>query len=356
MHPDIKKIIEAGIAAPSGENSQPWRFEVNNFDLTLINNEESDLSLYNYEQSGSYIAHGAALENIQIAADHFGYKANITLFPNPSNRKIVATINLVKNNEKIPSSLFPYIRKRVTNRKAYKNLPLTPEDLIELNQCVESSSINLSFTDSQEDKLILGKVGSTNEEIMLGNEFIHNFFFNHINWNKKEDNDKKVGFFIDTLELAPPARVGFKLMRNWNVMKYFLKINFHKIVGKQNAAINSQAGSFGALSMVNRNPKDFVELGMRIERIWLTATKLRLSFQPLTGILFFMLRVNSGDTEKFSNSEIQLIQSSYSEVKKVFKINDDKIIPFMFRIGQSDAPSARSARFAVEEITTIIPV
>ena len=61
----IRQILESGIQAPSGENSQPWRFKrERNGDVErvwLFNRPEADQSLYNYEQSGSYVAHGALL-------------------------------------------------------------------------------------------------------------------------------------------------------------------------------------------------------------------------------------------------------------------------------------------------------
>jgi len=43
----IKKIIEAGIMAPSGENCQPWRFEVRGNKISIFNIPERDTSLYN---------------------------------------------------------------------------------------------------------------------------------------------------------------------------------------------------------------------------------------------------------------------------------------------------------------------
>lgn len=62
---DIKKILEAAVQAPSGDNSQPWRFEIRDRDgeIRIFNIPERDKSLYNYGQMASCVAHGALIEN-----------------------------------------------------------------------------------------------------------------------------------------------------------------------------------------------------------------------------------------------------------------------------------------------------
>jgi len=78
---DIKKILEAAVHAPSGENCQPWRFEIRDGEIRIFNLPERDQSLYNYGQMASYVAHGALIENILIASSAFGYRARTNLFP-----------------------------------------------------------------------------------------------------------------------------------------------------------------------------------------------------------------------------------------------------------------------------------
>ncbi|MDP3028969.1 MAG: nitroreductase family protein, partial [Deltaproteobacteria bacterium] len=63
----IFKIVEAGTWAPSGDNCQPWRFTWNGQKLLLFNVLERDTSIYNSRQRASLIAHGAVLENMDIA-------------------------------------------------------------------------------------------------------------------------------------------------------------------------------------------------------------------------------------------------------------------------------------------------
>ena len=350
MKEDLKRIIADAILAPSGENCQPWKFIVrdNTFELLLL--PERDRSQYGWGQRASYMANGAFIENFRISALEYGYESKITLLPEDSNPHIVARISLNKSSVK-KDELYKYIAKRSSNRKPYCKYELKDNEKNELFTASNiSDMVHLYISTDQAVKKTLGKVGSTNEKVMLENEHLHNFFFSHINWNKEEDDEKKIGFYIDTLELPPPAKVMFKILRNWKFARLLNIFGFNKLVAFQNSVVNSKSAAFGALTIGDMSVKSFIEAGMVLERIWLTATKLGLSFQPVTGILFFMHKVRANDTSLFANNQVEYIKSAYKDVLSSFSLSDDDLVVFMFRVGKGGDPTARSARFSPEEV------
>jgi hypothetical protein len=350
MIEDIRKILGSATLAPSGENAQPWKFVVKGNTIFQFNVPHRDQSLYSWGQRASYISNGAALENIVIASKELGYNPNIELFPDSDNEHFIAKISLVKDKvNKDP--LYEYIPERSTNRKPYEIKLLDKNEEKELLSSINDENTVLHFTQDIKKKKLLGRVGSTNERVMLSNKHLHNFFFSHVNWSKEEDDKKKIGFFIDTLELPPPALLGFKVIKNWVIMNLFSKIGFHKVIGLQNAKINSASSGFGVITVNNNSPKNFVNAGRSMQRLWLTATKLKLSMQPLTGIIFFMYRVMANDTEKFSKKQVHLIKKAYSDIQKSFNLDINNTVAFMFRIGYGGKPSARSTRFSIDEVT-----
>src|SRR3989344_3031731 len=191
MQNEIKKILEVAVNAPSGENAQPWRFTVKDNQIFIFNISKRDQSLYNFSQKGSLVAHGTLIENIVIATSQNGYKADISLFPDLQEPNLTAVIKLVETNP-TEERFYPFIKERATNRKPYEN-----------------------------KKRALGEAASVNERVMFDNQFLHNFFFNHINWTEEEEKEKRIGFYIKTLELPPPARVLFKIIRYLPVIKIF---------------------------------------------------------------------------------------------------------------------------------------
>lgn len=346
---DLKKIIMLGSLAPSGENAQPWQFKIIDNKIYQYLVPERDQSAYNFNQYASYVANGAALENIEIAARALGYSVTIETLPNATDHNLIAIITLEKSQPQ-NEPLYEFIEKRITNRKPYKKEPLTSEQKKVLSS-QKVGEAEFSLNDNPINIQTLAEVGATNEYIMLNNQAIHNFFFSHVNWTEAEENEKRYGFYIKTLELPPPAQFMFKVFSSWSRMRIFKALGFPKLVLKQNAQVYASSGAIAAITIKNTNPQSFIDAGRLTQRVWLTATKLRLSMQPMTGILFFMLRLQGSDTTTFSIAQQELIKTQYKKVETIFQVGDNRTITMMFRIGSGEAPSAQSMRYEFENIT-----
>lgn len=344
ISPKLERILEAGNAAPSGENCQPWRFRVSGATIDVLLLPERDQSAYSWGQRASYLAVGAALENIAIAASVEGYRVDVVYFPDVNNQMLVARVSLIVDANAVSDPLSRYIKERITNRKPYARTPLTNAQRIALLNAGASALV-----ESPEFLKTLGRVGSTNEEVMLGNRALHDFFFSHVNWTSEEDSKKKIGFYIKTLELPPPAVPMFKIFQHWSVMRILAALGFASIVAKQNAAVNASCAAMGAFLIERTEPIDFVRVGRAIERTWLTATSLGLAFQPITGVLFFKLKIQNGEAPIFSKRERAKILSAYQRAADLFTANK-RHVAFMFRIGKGELPSAHAVRFPLGEV------
>ncbi|HEY4518745.1 MAG TPA: nitroreductase [Candidatus Paceibacterota bacterium] len=349
INQDIRKILEAAIEAPSGENCQPWRFRISPDEIQLFNNPISDQSLYNWGQRGSYVACGAALENIAIAGSAIGYRIDLELFSDPSSQNFVAKIKLIKQTSE-DEPLYSYIARRATNRKIYQPTPLTDSEITTLRSSagnINSKHILLTCDPIKIKKLAIA--GSGNERVMFNNQFLHNFFFSHINWNKSEDDKKKIGFYIKTLELPPPAKILFPIFRRWPIMSWLnRRLKLYQKIATQNAKTYASAPVFGIITADNSSPKSCVEAGRILERLWLTVTKLGLNLQPLTGVQFFMRRIEAGETDKFLPEQIQGIKKDYESIKEIFDLTDEVVL-LMFRIGRAAPPTARASRYPLDK-------
>jgi nitroreductase len=348
---ELERILVAGSQAPSGENCQPWHFVVlaNTVEVHVL--PERDQSAYGWGQRGSYLANGAAIENMIIAASGKGYRVDVAYFPNSTDKYHVATLTLTKDSTVKPDPLTFFIFKRVSNRKPYGKEPLSSEARQALMAAGQGA---LTLVEAPEDIRCLGRVGSTNEEVMLANQSLHSFFFSHINWTKEEDDKKKIGFYIKTLELPPPAQIMFRLFKKWGIMRLFLVLGFNRVVAIQNGVTNAAASAIGGLTVSGTEPIDFVKVGRAVERLWLIATSLGLSFQPMTGVLFFKLKIKGGEGSDFSTKEKDTILSAYQVAVDIFKAGD-RHLAFMFRVGKGEPPSAQAVRFPLVDTVTIRP-
>ena len=134
----IKEILNIAVWAPSGDNSQPWRFEVRNEKLYIFNIPDRDNPILNFKQSGSYVAHGGLIENISIASPHFGYSANVSLFPDAQNKDLVASVSF-ENTDKKDHPLFNYIKQHTM---AFRDIIKDDNDFNEISDEVTISVLN----------------------------------------------------------------------------------------------------------------------------------------------------------------------------------------------------------------------
>jgi len=348
MDPIIKSILEKGVRAPSGDNCQPWRFEVRSNEIKLYNLPERDASLYSWGQRPSYIAHGAWLENVFIAAAHYGRAVDYELFPDSTNPNLVAKLSL-REGKNYSADLFEAIDKRATNRKPYKKEPLPEEirqEILETGAEIGEGEVRLA---EEPDKIkALGRIAAVNEEILFHNRRLHEFFFDHINWTKEEDEKRRLGFSVDTFEIPPPAKMMFKLARNWRTLQFMNKLGFAKLVAKQNSKTYGAAAAMGIITVPQNTPKDFLAAGRILERLWLKLTSRGLSLQPLTGIIFLNHRITAGEGSEISEKQKAIVLNAYNLLKSVFNINN-KIIAIMFRAGDGGLPTARTHRLDVKK-------
>ncbi len=340
---DIKKILDDAVFAPSGENCQPWRFEVKDSILYVINDSLADLSVYNFELRGSYIAHGALIENISISASELGYDAKMKLFPDNTNADLVAIIEFKSADNILPDSLSQFVRTRCTNRKAYSGKTLSSDIKQSLRTAVKMPENKVSFVDDPEKMKVLGAVAALNEKILFENKSLHDFFYSHILWD--ESRQDATGFYYKTLEFLPHQLPLVKLLKNWKILDAMNRyLGISRVIAKDNAKKYAGSGTFFSLTMPDTSRESFIGLGRSFQRFWLASTVNNLALQPCTGVLFFEQRIKSGDNSSFTDIQIKEIEAAHVKMTKTFSPANELTIGMFGRIGYANSPSGRATR------------
>lgn len=339
----IQKILSAAVAAPSGDNSQPWRFVFRTPDILEFHAlPEKDNALLNIDESGTLIALGAALQNAELEAKALGFDPKIRYNAAGS---LVAEFVLHEGGtiSEIERNLQQAIPLRHTNRKAYRKIILKEEDRKILQTAAgEMSDVSFAFVEDRESMALLSRALTTMEEIALQNKTIHALFFESIFWSKERNAAGEHGLYIKTLELPPPAQLLFKVLRYWSVANMLARIGFPKMIAAMNAKQNASASAIGVIAVDHLDRLKYVEAGRLLERIWLAAASRGLSLQIVTGLLFLARTMEKDDSATFSPEERSTVQSAYARIQENLKDSKEPFI--MFRIGYAEAPSAVSFR------------
>lgn len=350
----IKKILEHAVNAPSGNNSQPWKFEIKGNKIYIFNVSDGDVTPYNFDQKGSYIAHGALIENISIIAAKHGYEAKTELFPNKNNSDNTAVIALEKGVSK-EDPLFNYIEDRATNRRMYKKIPLRIEhknEILKTEEEVGNGGKIILIEDRGEIEKLAESL-ALHERLIFENKMIHNIVFSKISWSEKEDFEKRTGLYIKTKFPDMPAFL-FPLMKifgKWSFVNIVNKAGFSGKIQKQSAESCISSSVLCAILVDNEESENYLRGGRLLQRIWLKATKLGLSIQPMTGIPYLARRISSGNSEGFSPEQSKLIKQADEIIDNSFN-KEKKTIIMIFRVGYDRKPPVKTFKLPPKIVFT----
>lgn len=348
----LQRILEAGVQAPSGSNSQPWRFEVSGDEVLAYMIPEKDHPVLNFRDRGTLFATGCLIENMVIAAGHFGIKASVKIFPDQKEKKLVAKLSFSRGDA-VTEALFESIKKRATNRKPYeiRELPHGVLDMIgDIPQELGDGAMAIPLIEDRSKIGLLASAASVNEIVMFENETLHKLFFEELVWTEREEVEKKSGLYLKTMELKPPQAAALKLFRRWPFMRAANRLlRAARGIAKGNASGYAACGAYGAVISENTD-EAFVNAGRAVERAWLIATANGLSFHLQTGINFLWMRLVAEGIPGLSEEHTRLIREEYEKIATALGVNEGKIVSALFRIGYGGEPSARSSRRAPEVV------
>jgi len=121
-----EKILDLARWAPSGDNTQPWRFELLDERRFIVHGFDTrDWCLYDIDGRPSQIALGALLENVAIAASTHSMRASITRRIDAPDAQPTFDVRLDEAPDIETDSLAPYIAVRSVQRRALATRPLS---------------------------------------------------------------------------------------------------------------------------------------------------------------------------------------------------------------------------------------
>jgi len=331
----VQKIVKAAVMAPSGDNVQPWDIQVSKdfTQIRLYNLPEKDNSYYNYQQSASYIAHGAVIENIMIAGKHLGCHVNYQLFPDTDNDSYIAKITFSLADAQ-PDSYYTAIFERCTNRFQYKREEVGDEVLNALFSSVkniDTAQVSL-VTDKGKVKQLAGEL-KVNDQIVFERKDIHQFLFDKIRWNQKQIEKTRDGMPVGVLGLSFIEKLSFPLMRFWWYVKAANVLGLSRIIALKCWWGCANASILGMVTIQGNDKVAFVEGGRAAQRLWLEATKQGFALQPIIGLPLLINRLKQGSLDGFSIKHALFVKRASERLPGLFDVKKSDTLIMGFRAG-----------------------
>ncbi|WP_018336067.1 Acg family FMN-binding oxidoreductase [Butyricimonas synergistica] len=141
MNTDFLKIAGYASKAPSGHNTQPWRFGSTDDGIVILPDFSVRLPVVDGDDRELFISLGCALENLVISARHFGYSADVTGY---GTERI--GVRLMQDGSVGDDPLFGLIERRQTNRGMYNGDKLADRVLGVFESLCREDRVKMYFT------------------------------------------------------------------------------------------------------------------------------------------------------------------------------------------------------------------
>lgn len=347
----IKQIVEAGIMAPSGGNTQPWKFVYNKNGVFLFHDEHYSFSLLDFAHLGSYVSIGAVIENMRIKASALGFGVNYAYFPVKGNRKLVAHIAFNHSAEPYYAQLEPGLNLRVTNRDLTVRELLSHDYFDKLSASINSiDGAALHIIDDEAVMAKLGKVLGKAEMLRILHPRGHyDTFTQELRWTPEEITEKRDGMDVNSLGATNSELAGFKVAADRGAIGFLRQLKggnaFTKMVNK--AVAHSSA--LGIITMPEYSETAFLEGGQAVERIWTEANIAGLSFQPISQLVFMMAMLNHDPAQMQEEYRVDVAELQ-KEFYQLFPELSSRQLIFIFRLSKGGKPKVRSLRRPIEKL------
>lgn len=357
---DTEKIIalvNAACLAPSGGNSQPWRWIYNKNTLFLFNPFEPNSTLLDFNGAASKIAIGAALENMVTLAQSMNLTCDIKFNPTAGIHDWFVYISFketIQTLDKV-SKRVPAIYYRNTNRKISPRTIIDELILDKVKSAAEEiNGASVEFILSEEDLMEAGEILSELEKIRILDSTGHRDFVNEMRWTEAENKATCDGVDIKTVDLTNSELAGFKIAKEKEVIELVNEWNGGDAFKKLTKKGIDGAGAIGVLYMVNSNDADYVNAGRALEKIWLETNLNGIALHPVSACLFLYERLYNGKGQGLDDKTIIKLKQMRPAFEKIFSRKIGFKEMFIFRLTNCGVSEVKSLRKPLKEVFRLI--
>jgi hypothetical protein len=350
---EARAILSLARWAPSGDNTQPWRFELASARHVVVHGFDTrSHCVYDLDGRSSQLALGALLESIRIAASGERLLADITRRADAPEPQPVFDVRLMLAAGGTPSPLLPYVQTRCVQRRALSTRMLTSSEKKALEASV-GSGYRVAWLEGLSNRWRAARLLWANAGLRLTLPEAFETHRSIIEWNARYSEDRIPERALGA-NRASTRLMRFALEGSWSRVEFMNRWLAGTVLPRVELDL-VPALACGAHFLVWAESRlstidDYLAGGAVLQRFWLTATQLGLHLQPAMTPLIFSRY--AGEGRRFSRLPHALPNATTiaAGLAELFGPQPALNAVFMGRIGAGLAPKARSLRLPLERL------
>lgn len=347
----LRRVLDLARWAPSGDNTQPWRYEVIDARQLVVHGHDTrDHVVYDLHGRASQLSIGAMLETMAIAAQGEGWSTDVRRRTATPDTRPTFDVRFDDQAGLAPNPLADAIPRRAVQRRPLSTRPLTVTERQSLEAAV-GPDFRLQWLASGSERRAAARLMFRSARIRLTTPEAYEVHRSVIEWNARQSIDKvpdqALGVDAATLKLMR------FVMHSWGRVRFFNRFLAGTWVPRlQMDWLPAIACAAHVVIHARRAPQtidDHVAVGRAVQRLWLTLTQLGLWQQPEMTPLIFAEYVRLGTVFTRQPGKLDEAVAVRQRLTELLGA-DPQTAVWMGRLGAGPAPLARSVRLPLEQL------
>ncbi|MCX2864470.1 nitroreductase family protein [Paucibacter sp. PLA-PC-4] len=348
----VLQILDLARWAPSGDNTQPWRFEIIAPEHVVVHGFDTrEHCVYDLDGHPSQISLGALLETAAIAASAHGLGLEISRRNELPESTPTFDVHLHADPSVRPDPLIDQIERRSVQRRPLSTRALSAAEKQQLQDCLPAG-YKVHWLEGFTNRLQTALLMFRSARLRLTTPEAYRVHCDIIEWDCQfsatKVPDQALG--VD----AATTRLMRFVMKSWGRVQFFNRFLAGTWAPRlQMDFAPSLACAAHFVLYAPSQPKtvdDYVHAGRAMQRFWLKATELQLQLQPEVTPLVFARYAR----EQRPFSTIGNAMAAAADVKARLELligaELARTAVYMGRVGAGPNPSSRSLRRPLEDL------
>jgi len=264
MQEKLMFLLRYAILAPSGPNTQPWKFAVGDGTVSVFADLKRSLPFVDPSNRTLYMSVGCAVANLLAACTHFGFRPEVSYFPSGRESDLVAEIGFKEaSGQAIAKGRDPFLQilRRHTTKDRYLDRNLEESLLKDLESCIDQPGFHVQYLTDEASRSRMADLVARAHRIQLSRkEFRRNLGeWLRNNWTTEPD-----GMPLYTFGVPDAVALGFPAA--------FKEFDLSDAVIYRDSGLIHGCGALGVLSSDQDDRLSWARCGVMLERLLLKAT------------------------------------------------------------------------------------